>query len=67
MELTQNWMYIILIEWKIVYKSCTGMNVPERHPYAGELVFTAFSGSHQDAIKKGMGAYQQMTLGMSLI
>lgn len=41
-----------------VYKSCTGMNVPERHPYAGELVFTAFSGSHQDAIKKGMGAYQ---------
>ncbi len=28
--------------------------VPERHPYAGELVFTAFSGSHQDAIKKGM-------------
>jgi len=28
--------------------------IPERHPYAGELVFTAFSGSHQDAIKKGM-------------
>jgi 2-isopropylmalate synthase len=28
--------------------------VPERHPYAGDLVFTAFSGSHQDAIKKGM-------------
>jgi 2-isopropylmalate synthase len=30
--------------------------VPERHPYAGELVYTAFSGSHQDAIKKGMAA-----------
>jgi len=32
----------------------TGMPVPSRHPYAGELVFTAFSGSHQDAIGKGM-------------
>ena len=30
------------------------MKVPPRHPYAGDLVFTAFSGSHQDAIKKGM-------------
>lgn len=30
------------------------MKVHERHPYAGELVFTAFSGSHQDAIKKGV-------------
>ena len=30
------------------------MQVSERHPYAGELVFTAFSGSHQDAIKKGL-------------
>jgi 2-isopropylmalate synthase len=30
------------------------MTVPPRHPYAGELVFTAFSGSHQDAIKKGL-------------
>ena len=29
------------------------MKVPDRHPYAGDLVFTAFSGSHQDAIKKG--------------
>ncbi len=32
---------------------CTEIPVPVRHPYAGELVFTAFSGSHQDAIKKG--------------
>ena len=37
-----------------VYERTTGMQVPERHPYAGDLVFTAFSGSHQDAIKKGM-------------
>ncbi|MFW5737286.1 MAG: 2-isopropylmalate synthase [Spirochaetota bacterium] len=37
-----------------VYERTTRMSVPPRHPYAGELVFTAFSGSHQDAIKKGM-------------
>ena len=36
-----------------VYERTTRMTVPERSPYAGELVFTAFSGSHQDAIKKG--------------
>jgi 2-isopropylmalate synthase len=36
------------------YSSFTGMEVPPRQPYAGELVYTAFSGSHQDAIKKGM-------------
>ena len=36
-----------------VYERCTKMTVPPRHPYAGELVFTAFSGSHQDAINKG--------------
>ncbi len=36
-----------------IYERCTGMTVPPRQPYAGELVFTAFSGSHQDAIKKG--------------
>jgi len=34
-------------------ESCTQLNVHQRQPYAGELVFTAFSGSHQDAIKKG--------------
>ena len=38
---------------KEVSEQCTKMNVHERHPYAGELVFTAFSGSHQDAIRKG--------------
>ena len=35
-----------------VVKACTNLPVHPRHPYAGELVFTAFSGSHQDAIKK---------------
>jgi 2-isopropylmalate synthase len=35
---------------------CTGLPVHPRHPYAGELVYTAFSGSHQDAIKKGFAA-----------
>ncbi len=37
-----------------IYERCTGMTVPARQPYAGELVFTAFSGSHQDAINKGL-------------
>ncbi len=37
-----------------VYERTTRMSVHDRHPYAGDLVFTAFSGSHQDAIKKGM-------------
>lgn len=37
-----------------VYERVTRLIVPERQPYAGELVFTAFSGSHQDAIKKGL-------------
>ena len=37
-----------------VYERATGMTVHDRHPYGGDLVFTAFSGSHQDAIKKGM-------------
>lgn len=35
---------------------CNQLPVPPRHPYAGELVFTAFSGSHQDAIRKGLAA-----------
>lgn len=38
---------------KKIYEECTKMRVPERQPYAGELAFTAFSGSHQDAIRKG--------------
>ena len=43
-----------------VYERCTGMIVPPRHPYAGELVFTAFSGSHQDAIRKGLSEWQEL-------
>ena len=44
---------------KRVYEECTGMKVHQRHPYAGELVFTAFSGSHQDAINKGVNYMAQ--------
>ena len=39
-----------------VYERTTKMHIDPRHPYAGKLVFTAFSGSHQDAINKGMHA-----------
>jgi 2-isopropylmalate synthase len=42
-----------------VYERCTGMTVPARQPYAGELVFTAFSGSHQDAIRKGLNEWSR--------
>lgn len=43
-------------------EDCTQLPVHPRHPYAGDLVFTAFSGSHQDAIKKGFAAQQPDTL-----
>ena len=43
-----------------VYERSTGMTVPARQPYAGELVFTAFSGSHQDAIKKGLAEREKL-------
>ena len=42
-----------------VYERCCKMEVDMRHPYAGKLVFTAFSGSHQDAINKGVHAMQE--------
>ena len=42
-----------------VYERCCKIPVHIRHPYAGELVFTAFSGSHQDAINKGMNKYKE--------
>ena len=42
-----------------VYESCCKMQVGMRHPYAGKLVFTAFSGSHQDAINKGEQALKE--------
>jgi 2-isopropylmalate synthase len=46
------------------YEYCNQLPVHPRHPYAGELVFTAFSGSHQDAIKKGLTAQAQSNSGM---
>ena len=42
-----------------IYEKCTKMQVPPRYPYAGDLVFTAFSGSHQDAISKGVQYMEQ--------
>ena len=42
-----------------IYERCTKMQIDPRHPYAGKLVFTAFSGSHQDAINKGMHALME--------
>jgi 2-isopropylmalate synthase len=44
---------------KDVYEYSNQLRIPERHPYVGELVYTAFSGSHQDAINKGMKAIRQ--------
>mgnify|MGYP001051938298 FL=1 len=41
---------------KDIYEYSNQLRIPERHPYVGELVYTAFSGSHQDAINKGMKA-----------
>lgn len=42
-----------------IYERCTKMPIDARHPYAGKLVFTAFSGSHQDAINKGIQAMKE--------
>ena len=47
-----------------VAEYCNQLPVHPRHPYAGELVYTAFSGSHQDAIKKGMTALGQSNSGL---
>jgi len=46
-------------ETRTVVEECNELPVHPRHPYAGELVYTAFSGSHQDAIKKGMDAQER--------
>ena len=46
-------------EARAVVEECNELPVHPRHPYAGELVYTAFSGSHQDAIKKGMYAQER--------
>jgi len=47
-----------------VAEYCNQLPVHPRHPYAGDLVFTAFSGSHQDAIKKGMKALEKSNSGL---
>ena len=49
---------------KGVAEFCNQLPVHPRHPYAGELVYTAFSGSHQDAIKKGMNALERSNSGL---
>ena len=46
------------------FEHCNQLPVDPRHPYAGELVFTAFSGSHQDAIKKGLAAQAKSNTGL---
>jgi len=46
-------------EAKRIVEECNELPVHPRHPYGGELVYTAFSGSHQDAIKKGMYARER--------
>ncbi|MCP4750333.1 MAG: 2-isopropylmalate synthase [Proteobacteria bacterium] len=47
-----------------IFEKCTRMPLHPRHPYVGELVYTAFSGSHQDAIKKGMDMYDVERKGL---
>lgn len=47
-----------------VYERCCKMDIDMRHPYAGKLVFTAFSGSHQDAINKGIHALKERNDGI---
>jgi 2-isopropylmalate synthase len=51
-------------EAKRIVEECNELPVHPRHPYVGELVYTAFSGSHQDAIKKGMYAQQRSETGV---
>ena len=46
-------------EARVIVEECNELPVHPRHPYVGELVYTAFSGSHQDAIKKGMHAQER--------
>jgi 2-isopropylmalate synthase len=51
-------------EMKAIVEECNELPVHPRHPYVGELVYTAFSGSHQDAIKKGMHAQERSDSGV---
>ena len=50
-------------EARAIVEECNELPVHPRHPYVGELVYTAFSGSHQDAIKKGMDAQRALGRG----
>lgn len=52
-------------EIKRTVEYCNQLPVAERHPYGGDLVFTAFSGSHQDAINKGLKALQKMPIKLA--
>merc|ERR1719215_2221325 len=54
-------LYDNLDETIEISEFCTELRVPERYPWAGSLVYTAFSGSHQDAIKKGLAALGEET------
>lgn len=56
--------FSFLPEIRTLYESLSGLKVSERHPYAGDLVFAAFSGSHQDAIAKGMEWREQKNLAL---
>src|SRR3546814_18418465 len=47
-----------------VAEYCNRLPVHPRHPYVGDLVYTAFSGSHQDALKKGFSALDRKSVGM---
>lgn len=49
----------IIDEIKAMYEEKTNLKVHPRHPYIGDMIFTAFSGGHQDAIKKGIDFYRQ--------
>lgn len=53
-----------MAELVAVAEYCNRLKVPERHPYSGSLVFTAFSGSHQDAINKGLQSAQKSNSGL---
>jgi 2-isopropylmalate synthase len=49
----------IIDEVKKMYENLTKLNINPRHPYVGDMIFTAFSGGHQDAIKKGIDFYRK--------
>ncbi len=53
-------------EVRRTFEYCTQMDVPPRHPYGGDLVYTSFSGSHQDAIKKGFEARAKKAAAVGL-